>query len=98
MKEISPKEVEQMVLDNQGTAIIDVREAEELESGKIPGAIHIPLGLLEFRLQDLNKATPYIVVCRSGGRSGRAVQLLEERGYEATNMNGGMLEWTGPVE
>ncbi len=98
MKEIAPIDVEQMLANKQNIAIIDVREAEELESGKIPGIIHIPLGLLEFRLQDLNKETPYIAVCRSGGRSGRAVQLLEERGYEATNMNGGMLEWTGPVE
>ncbi|GKV69273.1 rhodanese-like domain-containing protein [Sporosarcina sp. NCCP-2716] len=98
MKEISAEEVAQLVADKVAPAIIDVRETEELESGRIPGVIHIPLGLLEFRLQDLDKKTPYIVVCRSGGRSGRAVQLLEERGYTATNMIGGMLEWTGPVE
>ncbi|VDG97090.1 molybdopterin biosynthesis protein MoeB [Lysinibacillus sphaericus] len=98
MKEISSQEVQKLLADMQSIHLIDVRETDEVESGKIPGITHIPLGLLEFKLQDLDKATNYIMVCRSGGRSGRAVQLLEDHGYQATNMIGGMMAWEGSVE
>lgn len=60
--------------------------------------IHIPLGLLEFRMHELNNNTPYIIVCRSGGRSGQATAFLESHGYDVTNMSGGMLAWKGEVE
>ena len=72
--------------------LIDVREVDEVAAGKIPGAINIPLGLLEFRMNELDKNKEYILVCRSGGRSGRAAQLLESHGYNVINMTGGMLE------
>ncbi|MGN7408005.1 MULTISPECIES: rhodanese-like domain-containing protein [unclassified Sporosarcina] len=98
MKEITPQEVQQLLADKQPIHLIDVRETDEVESGRIPGITHIPLGLLEFKLQDLDKATNYIMVCRSGGRSGRAVQLLEDHGYQATNMIGGMMAWDGSTE
>ncbi|MEK3888712.1 rhodanese-like domain-containing protein [Bacillus sp. FSL K6-3431] len=98
MKQYTVDEVKVMLESKKLINILDVREAEEVAKGKIPGVIHIPLGLLEFRLQDLNKSKEYIVVCRSGGRSGSAVQLLESRGYQVVNMVGGMLEWQGEIE
>lgn len=97
MKEITAKEVEQKLENGEDLHIIDVREVDEVEAGKIANIIHIPLGLLEFRLQELSKSKQYIVVCRSGGRSGRATQFLESQGYDATNMSGGMLAWEGEV-
>jgi rhodanese-related sulfurtransferase len=60
--------------------------------------VNIPLGLLEFRLQDLDKSKEHIMVCRSGGRSSMAANLLEDRGYKVINMTGGMNEWQGPIE
>ena len=98
MKELSIEDVQQMISEQQPVHLIDVREVDEVAEGKIPGAVNIPLGLLEFKLQDLSKETPYIMVCRSGGRSGRATQLLESHGYQATNMVGGMMSWDGAVE
>lgn len=65
MKEITAKEVEQAIIQGKKLSLIDVREVEEVAAGHIPGIIHIPLGLLEFRVQDLNKDEPYIMVCRS---------------------------------
>jgi len=50
------------------------------------------------RLDELDKAKPYIIICRSGGRSGRASAFLDEEGYDVTNMVGGMLEWAGATE
>ena len=95
MKEMTAAEVKETLPVKH---IIDVREIDEVAEGKIPGAIHIPLGLLEFRMQELDKNIEYTLVCRSGGRSGRAAQLLESHGYKVVNMAGGMLAWDGPVE
>ncbi|PFL66296.1 rhodanese [Priestia megaterium] len=75
--------------------ILDVREVGEVKTGKIPNALNIPLPLLEFRMHELDKANNYIVVCRSGGRSGMAARFLEQQGYSVTNMTGGMMEWKG---
>lgn len=98
MKTISPEEVQKRLENGEKLNIIDVREVGEVEEGHIPGIIHIPLGLLEFRMHELSKDTPYIMVCRSGGRSGQATYFLESQGFDVTNMSGGMLEWTGEVE
>lgn len=98
MKEITPKEVEQLLNEGTSLNIIDVRETDEVEAGKIPGSVNIPLGLVEFRKQDLDKSKEYIMVCRSGGRSGRATEYLLSQGYNVINMTGGMLAWEGKTE
>lgn len=98
MNEISTKEVQQALEQGQAIKLIDVREVDEVESGHIPGMIHIPLGLLEFRMHELNKNESYVIVCRSGGRSGRATQFLESQGFNVSNMVGGMLAWDGEVQ
>ncbi|WP_053218699.1 rhodanese-like domain-containing protein [Virgibacillus senegalensis] len=98
MKKISAEELKNLTEKNQIVNILDVREAKEVAEGKIPGSVNIPLGLLEFRLHELDKSTEYIVVCRSGGRSGQAVQFLESQGFHAINMTGGMLAWKGETE
>ncbi len=98
MKEIKPEEVAKKVKNNEDVSIIDVREDEEVAQGKIAGATHIPLGDLEDRLDEINQSKEHIMVCRSGGRSGKAYQFLEEKGYNVQNMTGGMLEWKDDVE
>jgi rhodanese-related sulfurtransferase len=98
LKSISANEVKEKLLNNEQLHIIDVREAEEVQQGKIPNAVNIPLSLLEFRMHELDRNIPYIVVCRSGNRSGLAVQLLTSYGFDATNMVGGMHAWDGPVD
>ncbi|PLR82199.1 rhodanese [Bacillus canaveralius] len=98
MKQISAKEVEAILSNGNTPNIIDVRETAEVANGKIPGAENIPLGLIEFRMQDLDKTKEYIMVCRSGARSGRASQFLESYGFNVINMSGGMLAWEGDIE
>lgn len=98
MKTMTAKEVEALLNEGKTLNMIDVREVDEVEVGKIPGAIHIPLGLVEFRMYELDKSKEYIMICRSGGRSGRAAQFLEGQGYNVINMTGGMLTWEGKVE
>jgi rhodanese-related sulfurtransferase len=98
MKQIIPHEVRGLLSQGKTLHVIDVREAEEVRNGKIPGAVNIPLGLVEFRMHELDKAKEYIIVCRSGGRSSMAANLLESHGYNVINMAGGMLKWEGPTE
>ncbi|MGG0669927.1 rhodanese-like domain-containing protein [Sporosarcina koreensis] len=98
MNEVTAKEIEVKLSAEQSLNIIDVREVDEVAEGKIPGAINIPLGLLEFRMNELDKHAEYTMVCRSGGRSGQATKFLESYGYNVVNMAGGMLAWEGPTE
>lgn len=94
MKEITPLQVERLKQPN----ILDVREVGEVALGKIEGSVNIPLGLLEFRMHELDKTKKYIVVCHSGGRSAMATKYLENHGFNVTNMTGGMIAWQDRVQ
>lgn len=98
MKTISSEEVQEKIEAGEKLHLIDVREVAEVEAGHIPGIVNIPLSLLEFRMHELDKNTPYIMVCRSGARSMQATMFLDSYGYDVSNMVGGMLEWKGEVE
>lgn len=98
MKSISTNELKNLLAEGKELNIIDVREPGEVATGKIPSAVNMPLGLLEFRMNELDKSKEYIMVCRSGGRSGQATLFLESQGYNVINMTGGMLAWEGEVE
>ena len=77
-----------------GAAIIDVREDDEWEAGHIDGALHVPLGDLPTRLDDLPLDDDMYVICRTGGRSRRAVAWLTTNGFDAINVTGGMGSWS----
>jgi rhodanese-related sulfurtransferase len=77
----------------EGTVLLDVRENDEWAAGHAPGALHIPLGDLPGRLGELPADAGLYVVCRSGGRSARATAFLNDNGWEATNVAGGMKAW-----
>lgn len=98
MKQITATQVQALLNEGKSLNIIDVREGNEVAAGKIPGAVNIPLGLIEFRMHELDKSKEYILVCHSGGRSGRAMQFLESHGFNVVNLIGGMLAWEGMVE
>lgn len=96
--EILPKEVSEKVRQGKAQSIIDVREHEEVAQGKVPGAYHIPLGELEDRLNEIDSEKEHIMVCRSGSRSEKASEFLQDKGYKVKNMVGGMLNWKDEVE
>lgn len=74
--------------------VVDVREPNEWAAGHAPGAVHIPLGDIPARLDELPSTdTSLPIVCRSGGRSGRAVQWLVQQGFDVVNVEGGMQSW-----
>lgn len=83
------------VFDESGATFVDVREPDEWASGHMPGAVHIPLGDLAQRAGELPQEDRIITVCRSGGRSLDAVDILSAAGFtNAKSMAGGMNEWT----
>lgn len=98
MKQITAVELAKKVKNGEKVNIIDVREDEEVAMGKIPGAHHIRLGELVNRLEELDKNEHYFMVCRSGGRSAMACELLIDEGFNVTNMAGGMLAWEDEIE
>lgn len=76
--------------------IIDVREADEWAAGHAPGAIHIPMGDIPARLDEIPPTDESLpVICRSGGRSSRVVQWLVQQGFDVVNVDGGMRSWGG---
>ncbi|XOK58781.1 rhodanese-like domain-containing protein [Paenibacillus elgii] len=94
MHTITPQEVKQRLENGEKLTIIDVREPEEVALGMIPGAKHIPLMEIPQRLDEIPQQSETILVCRSGNRSGRALEYLEAQGFTGlVNMTGGMLEW-----
>lgn len=82
----------QQLRERANTPLIDVREADEFALGHVPGAVNIPMSSIGGRLDELPEG-PFDVICQVGGRSGRVVEALESRGYDATNVDGGTGEW-----
>ncbi|MFG6120876.1 rhodanese-like domain-containing protein [Thalassobacillus sp. B23F22_16] len=93
---VQPTEAEEK-RQQDDVEVLDVRTEEEVEAGMIPGAIHIPLDEVENKMDELNQNKEYITVCASGKRSDQAADLLNEQGYQAKTLDGGMQEWNGEV-
>lgn len=86
--------------DQPHTPVIDVREPWEFDGGRVPGAVNLPMSTIGEQLDQLPDGA-FAVICKVGGRSGRVVEALVARGYDATNVDGGTDEWIAagyPVE
>ena len=96
---VSPAELptaEVRDLPQDGIVLLDVREDDEFAAGHAPAAKHIPMAELPARideLADLPDDQPLYVICRSGGRSARATAWLNQSGWDAVNVAGGMGAW-----
>ena len=84
-----------------GATLVDVREQVEWDAGHIAGSTFIPLGVV---LDQIESAVPdkdreLVIYCRSGARSGKAVDLLRKAGFQRIrNMTGGILAWSDKVD
>ncbi|WP_081912574.1 DUF6132 family protein [Salegentibacter sp. Hel_I_6] len=77
--------IEQLIKENKGT-IVDVRTPNEFQSGHINNSVNIPLHELSNRYDEFSKMEkPFIMVCRSGNRSGLATEMLNKKNIEAYN-------------
>ena len=74
--------------------LVDCREQYEWDAGRIEGAIHLPMNdILAGASSDLDPEKPVAVICRSGNRSELASLMLQARGLDAHNVQGGMEAW-----
>ena len=77
-----------------GEAIaLDVREPDEWAAGRIGGAVHIPVGELVVRQDEIPEDVPIVAVCRTGSRSAWATEMLVRAGYDVANLSGGLQAW-----
>jgi sulfur-carrier protein adenylyltransferase/sulfurtransferase len=84
------------LLTEGDAAAVDVRERDEWEEGHVPGAVHIPRGSLEGRIENAvpDRSQAIVVYCAGGSRSAFAARTLEELGYEnVTSLAGGFTDW-----
>jgi molybdopterin/thiamine biosynthesis adenylyltransferase/rhodanese-related sulfurtransferase len=96
INEISPKDAAERLAAEPRPVLLDVRERDEWEQGHIPGAIHIPRGNLESRIDNAvpDRAAPVIVYCAAGNRSAYAAKTLTELGFgDVLSMSGGFTQW-----
>lgn len=84
------------LINRSNALVLDVRSDDEFKDGRILDSLHIPLGLLGDRLQELDKHRdrPILVSCRSGNRARAACSILKKGGFEQLYvLDGGVLAW-----
>lgn len=98
MEILKSNTLEKMIAANEEITIIDVRTEDEVAEGMIPNAININIFGAEFMTQiaDYDMSKTYVMVCRSGARSGQACMQMMGLGFQKLyNLEGGMMGWTG---
>ena len=93
----------EMELNSGQAVLVDVRDSEELaENGRIPGSVHVPRGMLEFRAdptspyhqEPFDRSRRIILHCASGGRSALGAVALQDMGYSnVAHLDGGIKAW-----
>jgi molybdopterin/thiamine biosynthesis adenylyltransferase/rhodanese-related sulfurtransferase len=97
--EVTAPEVKKMMDEKKPFVLVDVREPHEFQICRIPGSILMPLGDVPKRMNELSSADDIVVHCRSGQRSGQAVQFLMKAGFRKIhNLKGGVLAWADQVD
>jgi len=76
----------------EGLTVLDVREPVEWAHGHVAGSVHIPMGEVPTRLEEVPDGQ-VLVVCKVGGRSARVAGYLLQQGRDAVNLDGGLLDW-----
>ncbi|MEL6869295.1 MAG: rhodanese-like domain-containing protein [Pseudomonadota bacterium] len=97
-EELTPTQTAAKLVDGS-IQLLDVREGWELDIVSLPQAVHIPLGQLADRLNELNPAAPVAALCHGGVRSAQAAMLLNVNGFTSIyNVTGGIDRWSAEVD
>jgi len=89
--DVDPAEADRLVA--AGAVMVDVREDDEWEAGHAPVAVHVPVGQVVDRMDELPADRTIVCMCRMGGRSGSVAAHLAGAGYDVRNIAGGMQAW-----
>ena len=99
-EELTPARVAELM--RAGAQVVDVREPDEREAGRIPGdTAHIELDRLTNKADSIDRDRPVVFYCRTGSRSAMAAQAFSAAGYDAHNLDGGLKAWVAdglPIE
>jgi adenylyltransferase/sulfurtransferase len=100
LEEITVSELNEQIKNNPEVQIIDVREPHEYEIGKIPHSKLIPLAQVVARQKEIDQSRTAVIQCKSGGRSAKAIQALQDAGYKGKllNLKGGILAWSDEID
>jgi rhodanese-related sulfurtransferase len=103
IREVTPKDVREMRARGDSAVLLDVREPNEWNLGHLPGAMHIPRGTLETKVEAaIPRDRKVVIYCASGNRSALAADTLQQMGYgDVVSMSGGFTGWAqsgGEVE
>ncbi len=96
--DISVEALKELLDQDAGFQLVDVREEHEYEAGQIGGE-SIPLGSLPEKIASLDPDAHIVIHCKSGGRSAQAVKLLRAHGFtNVWNVQGGLLAWVDRID
>jgi adenylyltransferase/sulfurtransferase len=96
--EITPAEFIARRDGGAALTLLDVREDWELGVASVPDVVHIPMGQVAERIGELDRAREVVVLCRSGRRSLEVAKFLQQNGFKAVNLAGGILAWSRDVD
>lgn len=98
--EISATDLRRKLDAGENIQLIDVRQPEEWAFAKIEGAKLIPLGEILKRMDEIDQARETVIHCKAGMRSARAVEVLQQAGFEGElkNLKGGITAWSNEVD
>jgi adenylyltransferase/sulfurtransferase len=97
--ELLPQQVKQRLDAGEPLRLLDVREPWECAIASLPGSIHIPMGQIVARWQELDASSPLIVVCKAGSRSRQVARFLSAQGFgQVANLTGGIDAWTRDID
>jgi rhodanese-related sulfurtransferase len=94
IKEIDSFELLEKLKSDENTILLDVRGANELAHGVLPGSQHLSMHMLPLRISELPKDQDIVLYCRSGARSHHACGFLQQQGFNnVINLRGGIIDW-----
>ena len=96
--EITPTEFVERRSRGESLTLLDVREEWELGIASVPDVVHIPMGEVADRLGELDRGREVVVLCRSGRRSLQVANFLQQNGFQAVNLAGGILAWSRELD
>ena len=103
IEEVSPEDVKAMIARGDKVVYLDVREPNEWNLGRLPGAVHLPRGNLETKIEALvDRHQRVVIYCARGNRSALAALTMQQMGYQSVSSMargfGGWVDVNGEVE
>jgi rhodanese-related sulfurtransferase len=100
MEQITATELKRRMDAGEDIQLIDVRQPDEHDFARIPGAKLIPLGEIVQRMNEIDPRRETVLHCKAGGRSAKAIEALKRAGFkgELKNLAGGITAWSNEVD